>query len=160
MTSSIGRKIPGWYAQWPQKLWDIGQRTLEGVKTLYEEIISKYVDPIYSDWESQKIKAHLPNPRPVAEAEKLVKVEYRSIEPNIRDFDAALGYIFSVYPLPATPTTSNTYLPLLAVYCNFIQLMTDPLIGVGMNNTPTTACIVVGAPPNRGAAKALHHPVK
>lgn len=63
MKSSIGRKIPGWSAQWPQKLWDIGQRTLEGVKTLYEKIISKYVDPIYSDLESQKIKAHLPNPK-------------------------------------------------------------------------------------------------
>lgn len=107
MKSSVGRKIPGWSAQWPQKLWDIGQRTPEGVKTFYEEIISKYVDPIYSDLESQKIKAHLPNPRPVAEAEKLVKVEYRSIKPNIRDFDAALGYIFWVYPY----THNVQYLP-------------------------------------------------
>lgn len=127
----------------------------EGVKTLYGEIISKYVDPIYSDLESQKIKTHLQNARPVAEVEKPVKVKYHSIELDIRDFDAALGYIFSVYPLPAKHTTSNTYLSLLAIYCKFIQLVTDPTIGVSMNNTPTAACIVVGAPPNRGAVKAI-----
>lgn len=74
---------------------------------------------------------------------------------DIRDFDAALGYIFSVYPLPAKHTTSDTYLSLLAIYCKFIQLMTDPSTGVGINNTPTTACIVIGAPPNRGAVKAI-----
>ena len=179
----------------------------KGVKTLYEEIISKYGDPIYSDLESQKIKAHLQNPRPVAEVAGPVKVKYHSIESDIRDFDTALGYIFSVYPLPAKHTTSDTYLPpewrnsakpslkpfweqsyrsstglvqrvdpantdietsnnafqrwiakkqaLLAIYCRFIELMTDPSSKVGMNGTPTTACIVVGAPPNKGAVKAI-----
>ena len=33
--------------------------------------------------------------------------------------------------------------------------MTDPSSKVGMNKTPTTACIVVGAPPNKGAVKAI-----
>ena len=127
----------------------------KGVRILYEEIPSKYIDTIYSDLESQKIKAHLHNPRPVAEVAGPVIVKYLSIELDIRDFDAALGYKFSLYSLPARHTTSNTYLPLLAIYCRFVALMTDPLSKVGMNKTPTTACIVVGGPANKGGVKAI-----
>lgn len=122
----------------------------KGARILYEEIPSKYIDSIYSDLESQKIKAHLHNPRPVAEVAGPVIVKYLSIKLDIRDFDAALGYKFLLYSLPAKHTTSNTYLPLL-----FIALMTDLLRKVGINKTPTTVCIIVGGPPNKGGFKAI-----
>lgn len=98
---------------------------------------------------------YLQNPRPVAAVAEPVKVKYHSVESYIRDFDPALGYVFSVYPLPANHTTFDTYLPLLAIYCRFIYLMTDPSSKSGMKKVPKVACVVVGAPPNKGAVKAI-----
>ena len=72
---------------------------------------------------------------------------------NIRDVDAALGYIFSVCPLPEDATPNKTYLPLLAIFCKFISLMVsgEP----GMRKPPHIACITVGAPPSSGSKKAI-----
>jgi hypothetical protein len=84
-----------------------------------------------------------------------VTVEYYGTKLNIRDFDAALGYIFSTCPLPKGATPNDTYLPLLAIYCKFISLMTDEASSTGMKNLPGTACCVVGTPPGSGDTKAI-----
>jgi hypothetical protein len=78
---------------------------------------------------------------------------YYGTQINIRDFDAALGYIFSVCPLPEDATPNKTYLPLLVIFCKFLSLMVsgEP----GMRKPPHIACITVGAPPSSGGKKAI-----
>ena len=84
-----------------------------------------------------------------------VTVDYYGTKLKIRDFDTALGYIFSTCPLPKGATPNATYLPLLAIYCKFMSLMTDKDSSTGMQKTPTTACCVVGTPPGSGGTKVI-----
>ena len=91
--------------------------------------------------------------RPTASITNAVKAPYYGTQINIRDFDAALGYIFSVCPLPENATPKMNYLPLLAIFCKFLSLMVfdEP----GMEKPPSVACITVGAPPSNGGKKAI-----
>ena len=79
--------------------------------------------------------------------------DYYGTKLKIRDFDAAIGYIFSVCPLPRGATPEAVYLPLLAIYCKFLSLMVFDKMG--MHKPPSMACIVVGAPPGCGGTKAI-----
>jgi len=96
-----------------------------------------------------------PSPRPTAAVTDEVTVYYYGTKLRIRDFDTALGYIFSTYPLPKGATPDATYLPLLAIYCRFMLLMTDENSSTGMQYPPNTACCVVGTPPGSGHIKAI-----
>ncbi|KAK3377021.1 hypothetical protein B0T24DRAFT_701120 [Lasiosphaeria ovina] len=82
-----------------------------------------------------------------------VSVSYCGATLNIRDIDAALGYIFSACPLPASSTPEDTYLPLLAIYCKFMSLLVQAKNS--MQKPPYMACVVAGAPPSNGGTVAL-----
>ena len=77
--------------------------------------------------------------------------DYYGTQLKIRDFDTALGYIFSVCPLPKNATPDATYLPLVAFYCKFISLMVFD--ERGMKESPHVAYIAVGAQSSSGGMK-------
>jgi hypothetical protein len=96
-----------------------------------------------------------PSPRPTATVTDEVTVNYYDTKLKIRDFDTALGYIFSTCPLPKDASPSATYLPLLATYCKFMSLISDKDSSTGMQNIPTIAYCVVGTPPGSGDTKTI-----
>ena len=96
-----------------------------------------------------------PSPRPTATVTDEVTVDYYGTKLRIRDFDTALGYIFSTCPLPKDATPNATCLPLLVIYCKFMSLMTDKDSSTGVQDMPTTACRVVGTPPGSGDTKVI-----
>jgi hypothetical protein len=87
----------------------------------------------------------------VAVVEEEVTVEFYGAQLSIRDIDSALGYIFSVCPLPKDATVQTAYLPLLAVYCKFMQLM----VFDGATKFPFVACAAIGTPPLCGGVKTI-----
>jgi hypothetical protein len=96
-----------------------------------------------------------PSLRPTATVTDEVTVNYYDTKLKIRDFDTALGYIFSTCPLPKDATPNATYLPLLVIYCKFMSLMTDKDSNTGMQKPPRVACCVVGTPPGSGDTKSI-----
>jgi hypothetical protein len=96
-----------------------------------------------------------PSLRPTATVTDEVTVNYYDTKLKIRDFDTALGYIFSTCPLPKDATPGETYLQLLVIYCKFISLMTDEDSKTGMQKAPYTACCVIGTPPGSGDTKSI-----
>lgn len=96
-----------------------------------------------------------PSSRPTATVTDEVTVNYYDTKLKIRDFDTALGYIFSTCPLPKDASPNATYLPLLAIYCKFMSLISDKKSSTGMQKMPNTACCVVGTPPGSGGTKAI-----
>jgi len=84
-----------------------------------------------------------------------VTVDYYGTKLKIRDFDTALGYIFSTCPLPKGATSNATYLQLLVIYCKFMSLMTDKDSSTGMQKMPKTACCIVWTLPGSGDTKAI-----
>ncbi|KAK0712732.1 hypothetical protein B0T26DRAFT_677156 [Lasiosphaeria miniovina] len=89
-----------------------------------------------------------------ASVDTAVSVSYCGATLNMRDVDAALGYVFSACPLPSSATPEDTYLPLLAIYCKFMSLLVDKDIS-GMQKPPYMACVVAGVPPSNGGTVAL-----
>ena len=80
-----------------------------------------------------------------------ISVQYYSVPLLIYDIDAALGYIFSACPLPPGATPTDTYLPLLAIYCKFMKLLkTD-----GSRFPPTVAHVAIGAVPGSGGVEVI-----
>ena len=87
----------------------------------------------------------------MAVVEEEVTVEFYGAQLSIRDIDSALGYIVFVCPLPKDATVQTAYLPLLAVYCKFMQLM----VFDGATKFPFVACAAIGTPPQSGGVKAI-----
>lgn len=81
---------------------------------------------------------------------KGVEVQFYKVSLTIFDVDAALGYIFSACPLPPNATAIDTYLPLLAIYCRFMEGLK-----VDGSYPPTMAYAAVGVPPGSNGQKVI-----
>lgn len=81
---------------------------------------------------------------------KGVEVQFYKVSLTVFDVDAALGYIFSACPLPLNATAIDTYLPLLAIYCRFMERLE-----VDGSYPPTIACAAVGVPRGSNGQKVI-----